>query len=134
MTSSILWEDDYGEVIDRPEQGLIEIRWYDTTKELDASGFQHWLTRFADSVEEAGRAAILTDSTAFRMDMAHMSGDWRDAQIIPRYNKAGITKFAFIMPPGMPAVGAEPTREGPAEYLTAYFDNRRDALRWIATP
>lgn len=134
MTSTILWEDDYGEVIDRPAPGILEIRWYDTTSELDAAGFQQWLTRFADSVENAGRTAILTDSTAFRMDLAHMSGDWRDTNIIPRYNAAGITRFAFIMPPGMPAIGAEPAHEGPAEYLTAYFDYRRVALGWLASP
>ena len=134
MTSTIMWEDGYGEVIDRPHADLIEIRWYDTTSRLGAAEFQDWLTRFAGSVEEAGRTAILTDSTAFRMDIGNMSGDWRDANIIPRYNQAGVMKFAFVMPQGMPAVGAPPTHEGPATYLTAYFDSRQAALAWIAAP
>jgi len=40
----------------------------------------------------------LIDSTAFRMSPARTDGPWRDANIIPRYNAAGVTKFAFHMP------------------------------------
>ena len=131
MTSKIVYEDAYGEVIDRPDVDLLEIRWFDTTHGLDAEGFQGWLAVFADAVDRAGRSRILTDSTAFMMDMAHMSGEWRDANIIPRYNAAGIEKFAFHMPAGAAPIGAPPAHEGPASYLTAYFGSRADALAWL---
>ncbi len=132
MTSSIVYEDQFGEVIDRPDSDLIEIRWYDTTSELDGAGFDEWLTGFAGAVEAAGRSNILTDSTAFRMDMAMMSMEFRDANIIPRYNAAGVRKFAFLLPAGAPPIGAEPVTEGPATYLTAYFGQRAAALAWLA--
>ena len=45
MTSTILYEDQFGEVIDRPASDLIEIRWYDTTAELDGPGFDQWAHR-----------------------------------------------------------------------------------------
>jgi hypothetical protein len=34
-----------------------------------------------------------------------MDGPWRDVNIIPRYNAAGVRKFAFHMPDGMPMIG-----------------------------
>lgn len=132
MASTIVWEDIWGEVIDREQADVIEIRWYDTTREFDRDSFNSWLAGFAGAVEAAGRSRILTDATSFTMAMEHMDGEWRDANIIPRYNAAGVKKFAFLMPQGMPAIGAEPTIEGPADYPTAYFGTRRDALAWLA--
>jgi len=31
----------------------------------------------------------------------------------------------------MPAIGAPPTTEGPAEYPTAYFGTLRSAMEWL---
>lgn len=129
--SHIIWEDKWGEIIDRPDVDLIEIRWYDTTTDLDGERFNQWLRRFADAVEQARRFNILTDAVVFGMAMEQMDGEWRDANIIPRYNAAGVQKFAFIMPKGMPAIGAPPEPEGPADFPTGYFASRSDALLWL---
>ena len=132
MAAMIVYEDKWGEVIDRPEADFIEIRWFDSTADLDAEGFQRWLTRFADEVERADRAGILTDGTVFRMDPSQMDADWRDANIVPRYNAGGLKAFAFHMPEGMPAIGSPPAFEGRAEYPTAYFATRAEATAWLA--
>jgi hypothetical protein len=132
MASRIVYEDEWGEIIDRPDADLIEIRWYDSTATLTADGFQRWLTRFTEEVEKVGRKGILTDGTAFRMDPSQMDAEWRDANIVPRYNSAGVRAFAFHMPEGMPAIGGEPAIEGPAQYPTAYFGSRAEAVAWIA--
>lgn len=61
-------------------------------------------------------------------------GAWRDQEIIPRYNAAGASRFAFIVPLGAPGTvreGKRPAREPPGEFPTAYFDDRRDALNWF---
>ena len=131
MIGTVLFEDQYGSTIDRPDANFIEIRWYDATLSFTSEGFNAWLQRFAGEVEAVRRPAVLVDSVQFRMDMAHMDRDWRDANIIPRYNKAGVRKFAFLMPEGMPAIGAPPTVDGPAEFPTAYFGGRADALAWL---
>ena len=44
------------------------------------------------------------DGTQFQMNPANMDNDWRDANIIPRYNAAGVARFAFQFPAGMPAI------------------------------
>jgi hypothetical protein len=62
-----------------------------------------------------------------------MDDEWRNEYIVPRYNAAGVRKFAFHMPDGMPAIGQRPATEGPASFPTAYFARRQDALDWLAS-
>jgi hypothetical protein len=128
-----MYEDKWGEVFDRPSADLIELRWFDTTADMSALDFQQWLTKFAEYVEKCGRSRVLIDSTNFRMSPANMDGPWRDATIIPRYNAAGVAKFAFHMPAGMPMIGKSPAYEGPGRFPTGYFDRRLDALDWLAS-
>lgn len=131
MNGTQVFEDQWGACIDRPDDGYLEIRWYDTTNAISGDQFNDWLARFADAVESTGRTRVLVDAVQFRMDMAAMDMGWRDANIIPRYNAAGVKKFAFQMPEGMPAIGAPPAPEGPATFPTAYFGSRADALTWL---
>ncbi len=127
-----VYEDKFGEVFDRPSAGLIELRWFDTTAEMSAHEFQSWLTKFAECIEQGGRSGVLVDSTVFRMSPAKMDGPWRDANIIPRYNAAGVKRFAFHMPEGMPMIGEPPAVEVPGRFPTGYFGRRQDALDWLA--
>ncbi|MGH2475675.1 MAG: hypothetical protein ACRDIL_10455 [Candidatus Limnocylindrales bacterium] len=132
MDATVIYNDGFGSVIDWADDDFVEIRWYDTTKHLSAERFNDWLTAFAGEVERAGRSGVLVDAVQFRMDMATMDCPFRDANIIPRYNAAGVKRFAFLMPAGMPAVGASPAPEGPATFPTGYFDSRPAALAWLA--
>lgn len=129
---TVLHEDKWGSVIDRMPAGYLEIRWFDSTDEMTKDEFQDWLTMFAEEVGANRRPAILVDATRFGMPMDNMDGSWRDEHVIPRYNAAGVRRFAFLMPDGMPAIGSEPTTEGPSEYVVGYFSRRQDALDWLA--
>lgn len=131
MSSTIRYEDRWGDVIHRPDDDLVEIRWFDTTSEMQRDTFKVWLATFAGVVEEIRPSGALTDATSFGMPSDRMDGPWRDANIIPRYNAAGLRRFAFVMPSGMPAVGSPPSHEGPADFPTAYFDRRAAALEWL---
>jgi hypothetical protein len=127
-----VYEDKFGEVFDRPSADLIELRWFDTSAEMSAHEFQTWLATFAECVERCGRSRVLVDSTAFRMSPAKMDGPWRDANIIPRYNAAGVRRFAFQMPDGMPLIDMPPAIEVPGRFPTGYFARRQRALDWLA--
>lgn len=131
--TTVVYNDRFGAVIDWASEDYVEIRWYDATAEMTGAQFNEWLAGFAGAVEGARRAGVLVDAVQFRMDMARMDGPWRDEHIIPRYNRAGVKKFAFLMPEGMPAIGAPPTTEGPAVFPTAYFGTRSDALGWLGS-
>jgi hypothetical protein len=130
--SALVSEDEWGEILDRPALDLIELRWFDSTSTMTADDFKRALATFADWVERTGRHLALIDGTSFLMDPAGMDGPWRDANIIPRYNAAGVTRFAFHMPAGMPAIGTAPAPESPGHFPTGYFGTRRDALRWLS--
>jgi hypothetical protein len=127
-----VYEDRWGAVIDHGDADYLEIHWYDTTSGMSADEFQDWLAHFAGEVERLGRSGILIDSTRFLMDQAHLDDDWRNENIIPRYNAGGVKRFAFHMPDGMPAIGAPAAPMGPSTFPTAYFGRRQDALDWLA--
>jgi hypothetical protein len=133
MSATILYEDTFGAVIDYPDDDYLEIRWYDATESLDGDAFNQWLDTFTSHVERTRRSAILVDAVQFAMPMEKMDLAWRDANIIPRYNAAGIKRFAFLMPAGMPAIGTEPSAEGPADFPTGYFGTRASARQWLAS-
>ena len=129
--ATIVYGDRWGEIIDRPSTDLMELRWFDSTATMSKDEFQAWLGTFAERVRHGRRPQILIDATSFRMNPSFMDGAWRDANIIPQYNSAGVARFAFQMPAGMPMIGAPPAPEGPADFPTGYFGSRTDALEWL---
>ena len=131
MDHALLHHDRWGEIIDGGNEGYCEIRWFDTTASMDGAAFNTFLSTFAGCVERTGHRTCLVDATAFRMDVSRMDMGWRDANIIPRYNAAGVTRFAFHVPAGMPAIGTAPAVEGPAAFPTGYFETRDAALQWL---
>ena len=126
-----VYGDEFGDIIDRPEIGVIEIRWFDSTAAMTGADFQAWLSRFVTELEQRGRRRVLVDTTQFHMDPAGMNAEWRDTKVIPRYNAANVERFAFHMPSGMPLIGQEPAPEGPGEFPTAYFGSRNDSMAWL---
>jgi hypothetical protein len=129
--SQVLYEDEWGEILDRPSKGILEIRWYDSTEDLDGEGFNRFLAVFADLVVDKRRPRVLVDSTTFKMDPAKMDLEWRNDNIIPKYNEGGVERFAFHVPAGMPAIGSPPAPDGPAEFPTGWFASRREAIAWL---
>ncbi len=133
MPPQHLFEDAYGEIIDRPDDGFIEIRWFDTTAEMSDKEFQDWLLNFTTIAERSPSRRVLVDATSFDMQWMSETMGWRDDVIIPRYNSLGINKFAFHMKAGAPPIGGKPAPEGPAEFPTGYFAHRTEATEWLAT-
>jgi hypothetical protein len=131
VDSKVVYEDEWGEIIDRPSSDVIEVRWFDTTASMSKEEFERWLSIFADHVVRLRRSRVLIDGTNFKTNPAFMDGAWRDANIIPRYNAAGVTSFAFHMPAEMPMVGAPPAREEPGRFATGYFGSREEAVGWL---
>lgn len=127
-----LFRDQWGTIAVDNERKHIEILWFEATAEMSDEDFMAWLERFAGFVERGKCDTALVDARRFRMNPAGVSMGWRDEHIIPRYNAAGLKKFAFVMPAGMPAIGADPAPEGPADFPTAYFADPDAAHQWLA--
>ena len=131
MAETTVYEDRWGEIIDHPSENILEIRWFDSTAEMTSNEFNEWMSQFATEVERTGRKLSLVDALQFRMPPDRRDAGWRDANIIPRYNKAGVQRFAFLMPEQMPLIGTAPAPEEPANFPTGYFGTRRDAVAWL---
>jgi hypothetical protein len=132
-TITHVYEDRFGEVIDHADHGYLEIRWYDTTEAMSAADFQNWVAGFAGEVEPRRRPGILVDVTRFLMNQSGMDDNWWYDKIVPRYNAAGVEKFAFLALHGMAAIGSPPAATKGATFPTGYFARRQDALNWLGS-
>ena len=117
---------------------LLELRWLPTSSSMSDEDWMTGLMLLATEAEALGISSILIDATEFRHDFGDREGSmsWRDNQVIPRYNRAGVTRFAFLMPAGFPGPtaesGAEPRVDGPAAtFPTQWFLSREAALAWL---
>lgn len=133
MKPSVLHEDSYGSLIDHPDEDYLEIRWYDASSSLTGDTFNRRQGVIADVAEQCRRSFVLIDAVQFGMSAEDMDVAWRDANTIPRLNSAGVMKQALIVPLGFPPIGAPPAPEGPADFPTAYFGTRADALAWLSS-
>src|ERR671918_190273 len=92
------------------------------------------MARNSWGVEQAQRPFLLIDSTEFLHAIGQGVREWRDRGIIPRYNAAGPSKFALLLPEGFPdalETGGQPMTDGPATFPTASFIDRRHVLDWF---
>ena len=128
--------DQYGVVIHHPAAALLELRWLPATAHMNDEDWKAGLELLAGQAERLRPAFLLIDATQFGHRFANPDQvmTWRDQTIIPRYNRAGVKKFAFQMPPEFQQTmeaGAEPVHEGPASYPTAWFTERANAVGWF---
>ncbi len=55
--------------------------------------------------------------------------------MVPRYNAAGVRKFAFLVPEGSPGTvgaGNAAAVEPPGDFPTGYFDSRQQIIAWFS--
>ncbi len=131
MNAHLLYEDRYGSVIDYPDDGYMESRWYDGSSAFTGPTFNDRCVVFADLVERCGRSKVLIDAVQFGMKAEDLDVEFRDTKITPRLNAAGLEKIALIVPADFPPVGAPPAPEGPADFPTAFFATRAAARAWL---
>lgn len=124
----------WASVIHHAESRTLELRWLPATRTMTDDGFKETLALHAGEGERLRPDFMLIDATEFY----HQFGDgvlaWRDENIIPRYNAAGIRRFAFHAREGFANTvesGAAPQPEGPARFLTGWFASRERARQWL---
>lgn len=133
MTATVVFEDELGSIINYPEGGYLEVRWYDGSSALTGETFNRRQEVIAAMIEQTGQPNLLIDAVQFGMNGSDLDVEWRDANTIPRMNAAGVKKQALIVPAGFPPIGMDPAPEGPATFPTAYFATRADAKAWLAS-
>jgi hypothetical protein len=126
--------DGYGVIRHHPEHGVLELEWLEASASMTDDDFMRSMRRFAELAGEHGTPYLLVDVRNFRHSMGKGVGAWRDENVIPAYNAAGVRKFAFLLPAGATGTveeGNAPEPEPPGEFPTGYFTGRRSISKWF---
>jgi hypothetical protein len=130
----------YGLVLRHDHPDALELTWLPETAAMTDEDWKTGLMLLASEAEALSPPAILIDAARFGHQFSDRDGlmAWRDQHVIPRYNHAGVKKFAFVMPPDFPGPsaesGAQPSVDGPtAQFPTQWFLDRANALAWISS-
>jgi hypothetical protein len=132
-----LERDEFETVTYDDERGILELAWTEASANLTDQLFMDALERFGRHAEDQQARNVLIDVTRFAFQPGQQVALWRDKTVIPKYNRAGVKKFAFLVPEGSPGTvesGAEPAPEAPGAFPTGYFDDRGDVDAWFAGP
>ena len=130
--SSKLAGNAWGEILHHEPDGILELRWLPS--ETTDGAFKATIALYAWEAEKVRPSFLLIDATEFRHQFGPNVMQWRDDCIIPRYGAAGVRKFAFLMPAGVPNTmesGGKEVIDGPAIFPTAWFSVRQNALNWL---
>ena len=127
--------NEWGVIVEHKRWQTVELRWLPSTRDMNDDGFRASLELLAAAGERLRPRFMLIDATEFHHQFGEGVMAWRDENIIPRYNSAGVTKFAFLVPqdaPGTVESGGAPVVDGQATFPTAWFSTREAAYRWLA--
>jgi hypothetical protein len=110
----------------RKAESLVELTWLPGTTALTDQDFREVLTVFADAAVEHRAKRLIIDVRKFLSRPSAEVLAWRDQAIVPKYEKAGVRRLAWIWPGA--AVGETGTGAG---YQQRYFETRDEALVWL---
>lgn len=134
MATKELFRDEFSSLSRVDEHQAIELQWFATTKSMPEARFRQGLERLASTLEKERLPNVLIDVVQFAHQSEPDFTAWRDKNIIPRYNNAGVRKFAFVMTANAAHTvehGAPPVVEEPGKFPTAYFNARARAYAWF---
>ena len=126
--------NEWGTIVNYPQWQTLELKWAATTRSMADDGFRETLRLLADQGLKVRPKFVIIDATEFFHRLSEGVLAWRDENIVPLYNNAGIEKFAFLAAVGMPGTvekGGEPKPEGPATFPTAWFETKERMYQWL---
>ena len=112
----------------KPER-LVELTWLPGTQEMTDRDFKEALCVFAEGALQHRAKRIIIDMRQFMSQPSAEVGAWRDEVIVPKYEKAGVKKIAWVWP----GVSSDETGTG-AGYQQRYFATRDEAINWCVAP
>lgn len=121
--------------IDYDSQKSLFIFHFSNMGDMTNSQFEKELEIQAKLSETYNPKGFLFHSKNFEFTISPEIQKWIDEKIFPRYIKAGVKKFAYIMSSDMVAqLSIEQTMEeqqASQGFQTNYFDNEADARKWL---
>jgi len=109
-------------------ESIVELTWLPGTQGMTDQDFKEDLCVFAEGALQHRAKCLIIDMRQFMGRPSAEIGTWRDDVIVPKYDKAGVKKIAWIWP----GVSADEVGEG-AAYQQRYFATRDEAIDWCLT-
>lgn len=110
----------------------LELGWKPSTKNMTATDFKAGIYLFACLAMEhdVDNLLVLIYDFGYEGAMSEELTAWRDKNIFPKYNQAGVKKFAFLgnqdqIPP------QDPPQSPHADFPTRFFANKKDMMQWL---
>ena len=107
---------------------FVRLTWLDGTAGMKDEDFKQTLEVFAESALQHGAERLLIDVRQFRHRPSKEVIDWRDEAIVPKYNRGGARKLAWIWPGDVSSM--KPDSKGKS-YKDVYFSSEEEALAWL---
>jgi hypothetical protein len=136
MSIKTLHEDSFSKIIFDDKKSLLTMIWKESTKNMTVPHFQGLLYMICGYAIQTRSKKVVHDVRKFDWrppEYDELVGSWRTKNISPLYNKAGVEKFAFLLPP-QAAISAEEEQKLPNEdFLTKRFTSESEMQKWLET-
>lgn len=113
------------------DNNILQNEWTEKTATMSYEDFQEAVQNHAGFVIEYGSVNLMVDTRNFKFSLPEENATWAEKENYPRYYKAGVKKFAFVMPAEyLPYVKDIPAEDG--KFETRYFADYDEALAWLS--
>ncbi len=118
-----------------PDAAMLILVWSAETARMADTDFKEGLTKTAEYAEQYKPHGLLVnvENFKFREAMGPGLSNWRIENIVPRYNKAGLKKFAFVHGSGFPEKSDDGERTAAEQFLTKHFASEEHAAQWATS-
>lgn len=130
-----LSQNSFLKIFHDPDSATLKLLWLADTARMTAEDFKEGLTNTATYTEQYKTKGLLVDVEKFQFAGA-MGPDlmkWRSETIVPRYNKAGLKRFAFVHGKAFPEKPGDGDRNPGEDFFTKHFALEESAMKWLSS-
>ena len=119
----------YSMTYHKPER-LVRLTWLAGTAGMTDQDFKETLETFAESALQHSARRLIIDVREFKHRPSPEIAAWRDEVVVPKYNRAGVKKIAWVWPGNAPS--NQPANEK-EKFENRFFATEAEALAWLST-
>ena len=123
-----IYEDNFSVITYDESAGVLILVWTENSSDMTDQDFKIVNLAYADLAVERGVFSLLVDVQQFGHAFNDDLTAWRNETIIPKYDRAGVQRFAFLHGEGA-QIPPEPYPEG--DYIVQHFTSDEEALNWL---
>ena len=119
----------YSMTYHKPER-MVRLTWLAGTAGMTDQDFKETLETFAESALQHSARRLVIDVREFKHRPSPEIAAWRDEVVVPKYNRAGVKKIAWVWQGNTPSNQPAGEKE---KFENRYFATEAEALAWVST-